>query len=169
MRFVRSLDANTNKRALTAADRVTSTANLSSSSSIVSTSLGFKSPALHELMFSLLAQLFCCGVRPRAAPLDVQSTVCIGAPSVFSELSPSSLIVFGPQVIPNEHSRLLDDPSSYVLDSVPRRIHTQKISLSETRRPDIVVDHQTLSDRLENIVRAKEGYVAFAINHCGVQ
>ncbi|KAJ7922390.1 hypothetical protein B0H13DRAFT_122157 [Mycena leptocephala] len=92
-------------------------------------------------MFSLLAQLFCCGVRSRTAPLDVQSTVCIGARSVFSELSPSPLIVFGPQVIPNEHSRLLDDPSS----------------LSETRRPEIVVDHQTLSDRLENIVRAKEG------------
>ncbi|KAJ6453238.1 hypothetical protein C8R47DRAFT_1168371 [Mycena vitilis] len=63
-------------------------------------------------MSSLLARLFCCGVRPRAATSDAHSTV-----------------------IPNEHSRLLDQPPS----------------------PAIVVDHQTLSDRLGTIVRAKEG------------
>ncbi|KAJ7728523.1 hypothetical protein B0H16DRAFT_1588898 [Mycena metata] len=63
-------------------------------------------------MSSLFAQLFCCCVRPRADPIDAESTV-----------------------IPNEHSRLLDPPSS----------------------PAIVVDHQKLSDRLGTIVRAKEG------------
>ncbi|KAF7355940.1 hypothetical protein MVEN_00923200 [Mycena venus] len=62
-------------------------------------------------MFSLLMRLFCCGARPRTPP-DVQSTV-----------------------IPNEHSRLLDDDES----------------------PAVVVDHQTLDDRLVTIVRAKEG------------
>ncbi|KAJ7207339.1 hypothetical protein B0H12DRAFT_439384 [Mycena haematopus] len=40
-------------------------------------------------------------------------------------------------VIPNERSGLLDEPQS----------------------PAIVVDHQTLSDKLGTIVRAKEGYV----------
>ncbi|KAJ7166969.1 hypothetical protein C8R46DRAFT_1272102 [Mycena filopes] len=63
-------------------------------------------------MSSLLTQLFCCCLRPRPAPLDVESTV-----------------------IPNEHSRLLEPPAS----------------------PASVVDHQSLSDRLGTIVRAKEG------------
>ncbi|KAF8193927.1 hypothetical protein K438DRAFT_827642 [Mycena galopus ATCC 62051] len=66
-------------------------------------------------MFAFLAQLLCCGARPRATPSDVQSTV-----------------------IPNEHSRLLDEAES-------------------SHRPAIVVDHQKLSDRLGTIVRAKEG------------
>ncbi|KAJ7881990.1 hypothetical protein B0H14DRAFT_2704160 [Mycena olivaceomarginata] len=67
-------------------------------------------------MFSLLTQLLCCGARPRAAPPDVQSTV-----------------------IPNEHSRLLDEPESPAIVDVD------------------VVAHQSLSDRLDTIVRAKEG------------
>ncbi|KAJ7034486.1 hypothetical protein C8F04DRAFT_1395516 [Mycena alexandri] len=43
-------------------------------------------------MSSLIAQLFCCCVRPRAAATDVESTV-----------------------IPNEHSRLLDPPSPAIV------------------------------------------------------
>ncbi|KAJ7181272.1 hypothetical protein C8R46DRAFT_599650 [Mycena filopes] len=64
-------------------------------------------------MSSLFTQLFCCCLRPRPAPPDVESTT----------------------VIPNEHSRLLEPPAS----------------------PASVVDHQSLSDRLGTIVRAKEG------------
>ncbi|KAK7024714.1 hypothetical protein R3P38DRAFT_1050186 [Favolaschia claudopus] len=65
-------------------------------------------------MFSLFAQLICCGKRSRAIPPDAPSTV-----------------------IPNERTPLLDDPRE--------------------QAPDVSVDHQSLSDRLGTIVRAKEG------------
>ncbi|KAK7013993.1 hypothetical protein R3P38DRAFT_1455867 [Favolaschia claudopus] len=65
-------------------------------------------------MFSLFAQLICCGKRSRATFPDAPSTV-----------------------IPNERTPLLDDPRE--------------------QAPDVSVDHQSLSDRLGTIVRAKEG------------